>query len=309
MEEKEIIKWSANFKKEAKLICIIAICITLLLGAWLGFLEIRYNYYLNARDKAQTAYFNSGTELTNKKNEIETVKNNYIQSKIQNIQHNFYIYYFDYYIDDEKVTEEEYYRAYNDYTNKLKQYEEEALNSVEYKKVVQEYTQMENERKELEIKYYESIEAFDDFKYGNYFNYYELAFALIVSIFIGIGIVFLTILFYLYISKMEVTVTNTRVYGKKAFGKRVDLPVDTISAIGTSFFKGIDIGTSSGRIHFKGIKNNIEIHTEISKLLNERQNSKPLSTVDEIKKYKDLLDCGVITQEEFEKKKKELLNL
>ena len=31
--------------------------------------------------------------------------------------------------------------------------------------------------------------------------------------------------------------------------------------------------------------------------------------IEEIKKFKDLLDIGVITQEEFDKKKKELLNL
>ena len=34
-----------------------------------------------------------------------------------------------------------------------------------------------------------------------------------------------------------------------------------------------------------------------------------LSSADEIKKYKELADSGVITQEEFEKKKKQLLNL
>ena len=34
----------------------------------------------------------------------------------------------------------------------------------------------------------------------------------------------------------------------------------------------------------------------------------PLSAADELKKYKDLLDAGVITQEEFDEKKKQLLN-
>lgn len=35
----------------------------------------------------------------------------------------------------------------------------------------------------------------------------------------------------------------------------------------------------------------------------------PLSPADEIKKYKELLDAGIITQEEFEQKKKQLLGL
>lgn len=38
-------------------------------------------------------------------------------------------------------------------------------------------------------------------------------------------------------------------------------------------------------------------------------NSESISAADEIKKYKELLDQGALTQEEFDKKKKEFLNL
>ena len=38
-------------------------------------------------------------------------------------------------------------------------------------------------------------------------------------------------------------------------------------------------------------------------------NANNLSSADEIKKFKDLLDSGVITQEEFNAKKKQLLGL
>jgi len=37
--------------------------------------------------------------------------------------------------------------------------------------------------------------------------------------------------------------------------------------------------------------------------------SEKSDSVDEIKKYKELLDSGIITQEEFDAKKKELLGL
>jgi len=37
--------------------------------------------------------------------------------------------------------------------------------------------------------------------------------------------------------------------------------------------------------------------------------SQNISDIDEIKKYKQLLDCGAISEEEFKMKKKELLNL
>ncbi|MBQ8232293.1 MAG: SHOCT domain-containing protein [Lachnospiraceae bacterium] len=122
-------------------------------------------------------------------------------------------------------------------------------------------------------------------------------------------------------AKVELTVTNKRIYGLAAFGKRVDLPLDSVAAVGTSAFKTISITSASGAIKFGMIRNFQEIHSEISKLLVERQAQKqtttqttikqeiPQSNADELKKYKDLLDNGVITQEEFDAKKKQLLGL
>lgn len=122
------------------------------------------------------------------------------------------------------------------------------------------------------------------------------------------------------ISFITITVTNKRVYGKTTLRHSVDLPLDSISSVGTSAFKSISVATSSGRISFAFIDNVKEIHEEIRKLLIERQDKKKIdnvnqapviatSTPDELKKYKELLDCGVITQEEFDAKKKQLLGL
>lgn len=44
-------------------------------------------------------------------------------------------------------------------------------------------------------------------------------------------------------------------------------------------------------------------------ILNLSKQKNSISPADEIKKYKELLDYGAITQDEFDKKKKELLNL
>lgn len=134
-----------------------------------------------------------------------------------------------------------------------------------------------------------------------------------------IPIIFLV---YLWLRSYSLTITDKRVYGKTAFGKRVDLPLDSVSSVGTSALKGVAVGTSSGKINFKLIKNQSEIHDVISKLLAERQKVEKTATettvnqtivetssADEIKKYKDLLDSGIITQEEFDEKKKQLLNL
>ena len=85
-----------------------------------------------------------------------------------------------------------------------------------------------------------------------------------------------------------------------------------------SSFKGIAVGTSSGRIVFKGIGNRDEIYEAINKLIIERQEKAkaepvkqeaPASNLDEIKKVKELPDAGIITQEEFDTKKKQLLGL
>ena len=120
-------------------------------------------------------------------------------------------------------------------------------------------------------------------------------------------------------SKVQITVTDKRVYGFDAMGKRVDLPLDSITAVGTSIFSGLAVTTASGAIKFAMLKNRDELHEAISKLLVERQ-SKPAATTtiqqeipqsnaDELKKYKDLLDSGVISQAEFDAKKKQLLGL
>lgn len=117
----------------------------------------------------------------------------------------------------------------------------------------------------------------------------------------------------------EIVVTDKRVYGKTMFGKRVDLPLDSISSVGLSSLHGISVGTSSGRISFVLIMNNRDIHNSINDLLINRQkkNSEPTppsvasstSNADELKKFKELLDSGIITQEEFDAKKKQLLGL
>lgn len=144
------------------------------------------------------------------------------------------------------------------------------------------------------------------------------------SLYLGIGLILVTvvlIIFYFYIAKMEIVVTDKRVYGKTSFGKQVDLPLDSISSVGTSAFEGISVGTSSGCIKFLGISNRDKIYTEIKKILADRQTkevkaSAPVtnitqvqSSADELKKFKELLDSGIITQEEFDAKKKQLLGL
>jgi hypothetical protein len=146
------------------------------------------------------------------------------------------------------------------------------------------------------------------------FEYEGVIILAIVTFFVILGTVY-----YMYVSKTELIITDRRVYGKTAFGKRVDLPLDSISAVGTSMFKGIMVATSSGKIKFLCIKNRNDIHKELSALLINRQEKSAKETIitrdvspsnaDELKKFKELLEQGVITQEEFETKKKQILGL
>lgn len=152
---------------------------------------------------------------------------------------------------------------------------------------------------------------------GEVFSMYGILFficAIAAAFIIGL-------IFYHATNKITLTITDKRVYGTALFGKRVDLPFDMISAVGTSIFKGIAVATSSGTIKFAFMENRDSLHDEISKqlVIRQSQNNKkgdtvikqeiPQSNADELKKYKELLDSGVISQEEFDAKKKQLLGL
>ena len=135
----------------------------------------------------------------------------------------------------------------------------------------------------------------------------------------GRPLLIISVVFYFWMSNCSLTVTNKRVYGKAAFGKRVDLPLDKISATATGGFNSLTVSTSSGRISFWLLKNRNEVIDVVSRLLIERQTTPSdvasvitqgsASNADELKKFKELLDSGVITQEEFDAKKKQLLGL
>ncbi len=77
------------------------------------------------------------------------------------------------------------------------------------------------------------------------------------------------------------------------------------------------MATASGEIVFTDISNQDEVYQAINHLLIARQDARSSvvaqepqpSVPDELKQYKELLDGGVITQEEFDEKKRRLLGL
>lgn len=119
------------------------------------------------------------------------------------------------------------------------------------------------------------------------------------------------LLLYIKAKDMKLVVTDKRIYGK-AIWRQVDLPIDSVSSVAKGWFGSLLVSTSSGRITWIIGGQREEVYKIISDLLINRQgNSKNNNTdfKEELEKLKELLDKKIITQEDFDKKKKELLNL
>ena len=131
-----------------------------------------------------------------------------------------------------------------------------------------------------------------------------------ISVFIVLG------LFFMILFRGELIVTNSKVTGKTIFGKKVNLPINQISTIATGIFKRITIATSSGSVSFYHVANKEEVCSAVSDLISKNQNKYQIvnqevknSVSEELIQLKKLLDSGIISQEEFDAKKKQLLGL
>ena len=177
-----------------------------------------------------------------------------------------------------------------------------------------------------QVGYYDECEraATGGYYYNNYMGKYDFMSSVdewiwgLPSTYVGLTFLFIAVValvVFLVAVKTQIVVTNSRVYGRTYFGHKIDLPLDSISAVGSRWFNTISVSTSSSKIEFPFISGSREIHQTICELLVQRQNMEPnvelttVKTVTELKKYKALLDEGIITQDEFEAKKKQLLNL
>lgn len=179
----------------------------------------------------------------------------------------------------------------------------------------------------------EFLNFYENGKYSSFGKYlltrgweplFYVPLGIVLSIF---GIICLSLIVIAFItekilSKCQLSVTDKNVKGKALFGKEVVLPIHMISAYSTNkLFSTIAVTTSSGVTNFCLIKNYKEIAAVLSTLINQRQDSiemkqstpivaeQPTNNLDELKKLKELLDMGIISQEEFDAKKKQLLEL
>lgn len=131
----------------------------------------------------------------------------------------------------------------------------------------------------------------------------------------------MVLIFFFGVMKSNLLITEKEVKGKGLFGQTIVLPLYKISGYyANKVFSSVDISTDSKKVKFYCIKNYKEIGEVLSNIINERQENTQISpkvvaeqpqenNLDELKKLKELLDSGVITQEEFETKKKQILGL
>lgn len=122
-------------------------------------------------------------------------------------------------------------------------------------------------------------------------------------------------LYYFSISKCELEIGEKEVRGKTVFGKEVTLPVYSILAYTTDKrLSTVGVSTASGVTKFYLLENFKEIADVLSKLIDKEQaiqNSLVTASdsLNQLQQLKQLRDNGVITAEEFETKKKQILGL
>lgn len=167
---------------------------------------------------------------------------------------------------------------------------------------------------------------------GHYFNF-EVMFFVGIGVFVLMFIIAAIKLYTQDVAKeCSIELTSEGINGRrKRFGSKADLrlpieKIDSIFVTETVFDKlrsgkTLGIRSNTGVIKFVCVQNADEFVTAANKAIEENKKAnrtapvapapvvQAASNADELKKYKDLLDSGVITQEEFDAKKKQILGL
>lgn len=147
------------------------------------------------------------------------------------------------------------------------------------------------------------------FEFTNFFPYYyDQHRTFVIFYIILISIVLLMNIAYILSRKVEINVNENKIIHKKYNGKNKQFMIKDITSAETTFLKGLKITGNGIKAKTLLLKNNEQLKDYIINLLPNITQSN-LSTADELKKYKKLLDEEAITEEEYENKKKELLSI
>lgn len=141
--------------------------------------------------------------------------------------------------------------------------------------------------------------------------------------FIACGIAMFLILVinicYAVDAKNVMIIDGDRIVCYKGEKTKKEFLVKDIKSVEVAFLKGLRIRGNGVKYKINLLANGEELRSTIMALVSakaaeatvvtEIKQEAPISNADELWKYKELLDSGVITQEEFEAKKKQLLGL
>ena len=158
--------------------------------------------------------------------------------------------------------------------------------------------------------YYLKYSNFFDYTFSNHLNFAIIPYYILLSLFIINGVVY--VIYFLDLKK-EMIIEDTKIickYGKKV---RKEFFIKDIKTVEFTHLKGVKVKGDAFKYQINRLTNAEEIKSVIMETLStipkEVISTEPNSNADELKKYKDLLDSGIITQEEFDAKKKQLLGL
>lgn len=171
----------------------------------------------------------------------------------------------------------------------------------------------------LEEAGYPCYKASEYLKYTDYFEYTinentggVMGYAFAVMFFLA---VLIYTIWYVKDSKKTMVVQDAYIIAKKGNTVVKQFQIKDIKSIEAAKRKGLKILGNGFKYKINLVKNRDEIRTVILEKLQSVRSATPApaveeaSSLDEIKKVKDLLDTGIITQEEFDAKKKQLLGL
>lgn len=164
------------------------------------------------------------------------------------------------------------------------------------------------------LSYTNFSDYYSDLIFDSYYGIKMIKYLIIMSFSLCIILLIINV-FYVLDRKTSLSVQDDLVIVKKRTGKTAQFKLKDISSIESTVFKGLKIKGNAIKCKVILLKNADELKTEITQLIsdlsskNQDLSDQHLNETETIKQYKDLLDSGTITQEEFEAKKKQLLGL
>ena len=150
-------------------------------------------------------------------------------------------------------------------------------------------------------------------EYLRYTSFLSYTFAHVSNLMIVYGFMVILALFisiiYVLNKKTSITVSGDMIICKKISGKTVQFMLNDVKSVETTFLKGLKITGNGIKYRIILVNNNESLKSDIMNLLNNLKTKYiNVSEADELIKFRKLLEEGIISQEEYEKKKANILN-